>query len=744
LEVAHPSAGAAAPRFQERLALATFACAIFAGAALVFLVEPMIAKMILPSFGGSPAVWITAMVFFQAVLLLSYAYAHASARFLGRRAQLLVQLGLLAFVVAALPVGSHVSAPPDGIAPALWLLGILVLAVGAPFFAVASASPMLQRWFASTDHASARDPYFLYVASNVGSLLALVAYPLVVEPRLSLSEQAKLWSGGYLAFVALSVVCGALALRRPAADMHVERRERVAAAPIPWRTRLRWLGFAFVPVSLMLGATSFISTDVAAVPLIWVLPLAVYLMTFIVAFSRRPIVSGATAARALPLVVLLLAPSLLNLATVPAAVVIAVHLAILFFAGVVAHGRLAAERPPAERLTEFYLLLSLGGVLGGVFTALLAPQLFDFVAEYPLVLIVAVLLSPAVASARTARSQRARRLQAAVQAATFAAIAIVAFRAAGDGTGFSSGRLLAAAAVLALLAFATRRTALIFVITALLAFVVVGSGTGVIYGERTFFGVYRVVETATGDHLLVHGTTLHGREGFAPGRRGPTSYYSPSGPVADAFRDLQRTEPFRRVDVIGLGTGTLAEYARRGQKFTFYEIDPADAEIARDERLFTFLSRSKADVDIVIGDGRLKLAEAADRSTDLVVIDAFSSDAIPVHLLTTEAVALYFSKLRNDGIALFNISNRHLALEPVVAAVARDLGLSGVSRLDKHVTPAERARGKTGSHWIVLARDTARLRPLIGSGWKPLAASPGVRPWTDDFSDILSVMRWRQ
>jgi hypothetical protein len=698
----------------------------------------MIAKMILPSFGGSPAVWITAMVFFQAVLLLSYAYADASARFLGRRGQLLVQLGLLAFVIAALPVGSHISAPPDGTAPALWLLGILVVAVGAPFFAVASASPMLQRWFASTDHASARDPYFLYVASNVGSLLALVAYPLVVEPRLSLSEQAKMWSGGYLAFVALSVVCGALALRRPAAEVHVERRGRAAAAPIPWRTRLRWLGFAFVPVSLMLGATSFISTDVAAVPLIWVLPLAVYLVTFIVAFSRKPVVSVVASARALPLAVLLLAPSLLNLVSVPAALVIALHLAILFLAGVVAHGRLAAERPPTERLTEFYLLLSLGGVLGGVFTALLAPQLFDFVAEYPLMLAVAVLLCPVAALGRT-RSRRARRLQAAVQAATF--VAIVAVRTAADGTGFSTGRLVAAAAVFALLAFATRRSAVVFVIAALLGFVVVGYGTGVIYAERTFFGVYRVVETAKGDHLLVHGTTLHGREGFAPGRLGPTSYYAPSGPVADVFRDLQRAEPFRRVDVIGLGTGTLAEYSRRGQKFTFYEIDPADAEIARDQRLFTFLSRSKADVDIVIGDGRLKLAEVADRSRDLVVVDAFSSDAIPVHLLTKEAVELYFSKLRHDGVALFNISNRHLALEPVVAAVARDLGLSGVSRLDRHVTPAEKALGKTRSQWIVLARDTGRLQPLVGSGWKPLAASPGVRPWTDDFSDILGVLK---
>ncbi|MDQ3778750.1 MAG: fused MFS/spermidine synthase [Actinomycetota bacterium] len=711
----------------------------------MFLVEPMIAKMVLPSFGGSPAVWITAMVFFQAVLLLSYAYAHASARILGPRAQPLVHLSLLLLVVAALPVGQHLAAPPAGDSPALWLLGILAVAVGAPFFAVASASPVLQRWFASTNHASARDPYFLYVASNVGSLLGLVAYPLVVEPRLSLSDQAALWSGGYLVFAALSVACGVLAIRRSSAAEHVTavRVGDDATARISWRVRLRWLGFAFVPVSLMLGVTSFISTDVAAVPLIWVLPLAVYLATFIVSFSRRPILSVGTAARALPLVVLALVPTLLNLVTLPIAIVIPLHLAALFLAGVVAHGRLASERPPAARLTEFYLLLSLGGVLGGVFNALLAPQLFEFVAEYPLLLIAALLLAPFAPGAREAGSSaRARRLKLAAQAMAFVPIAIVAGHTA-HGAGLTTGRVVAGGAVFALVGIAARRSPRTFLVAGVLGIVVASLGSGGMYAERTFFGVYRVIETKEGDHLLAHGTTLHGREGFVDGRLGPTTYYARTGPVGDVFRELQRRERFGRVSLIGLGVGTLAEYARPGQSFTFYEIDPAVVEIARDPRLFTFLSRSRADVEIVVGDGRLKLADARDRSTDLLVVDAFSSDSIPVHLLTREAVSLYFAKLEPDGVAIFNISNRQLALEPVVAAVAGDLGLSAASRLDDRVSPRERERGKTGSHWVAVARRAARLQPLVASGWKPLAASDGVRPRSDDFSNILSVIRWR-
>jgi hypothetical protein len=322
-------------------------------------------------------------------------------------------------------------------------------------------------------------------------------------------------------------------------------------------------------------------------------------------------------------------------------------------------------------------------------------------------------------------------------------IAIVAVRAA-EGVGLSSGRLLAAAAVFGLLAAAARRSAPAFLVTALLALVVAGSGTGVIHAERTFFGVHRVIETSNGDHLLVHGTTLHGREGFVAGRLAPTSYYTRSGPVGDVFRDLQRSRPFRRVSVIGLGIGTLAAYGRDGQTFTFYEIDPAVARIARDPRLFTFLERSKASVGIVVGDGRLKLAAAPDAASDVVVVDAFSSDAIPVHLLTKEAVALYFSKLGEDGIALFNISNRHLALEPVLAAVARDLGLAGASRLDDKVSPAERALGKTGSHWVVLSRKSTRVQALLDAGWRPLRVAGDTRPWSDDFSNILGVVRWAQ
>src|ERR671914_870463 len=392
-----------APARGQALVLGLFAAAIFAGATLVFLVQPMAARMVLPLFGGSQSVWTTSMVFFQAVLLAGYAYAHLSARLLWRAP--VVQAIVLLLPLLTLPIGQHLAAPPDGVPPSLWLVGVLAATIGAPFALVTTASPLLQHWFSHTGHRAARDPYFLYAAGNAGSLLALLLYPILVEPHLTLDDQARLWSGGYVLFVALSLACLGLHVRTRGRTAPVAAAAPAAAA-VAWRTRLRWIFLAFVPSSLLLGATSWISTDIASAPLLWVAPLAVYLLTFIVAFSRRA--AGATrfAAAALPVLGSCIVLSLLNVLDVlhvPIVASVALHLLALLCAGLLAHGRLAAERPATARLTEFYVLLSVGGVLGGVFNALLAPQLFDSVVEYPLALALAFLLRPSTRVATPAR-----------------------------------------------------------------------------------------------------------------------------------------------------------------------------------------------------------------------------------------------------------------------------------------------------------------------------------------------------
>ncbi|HSC91871.1 MAG TPA: fused MFS/spermidine synthase [Gaiellaceae bacterium] len=709
--------GARSGRIARSAVPVLFGAAILVGATLVFLVQPMAARMVLPLFGGSQAVWTTSMLFFQGVLLAGYGYAHASTRLLGPRRQPLVHAVVLVLPLAALPIGRGLAPPPPDASPSLWLLGVLVVTVGAPFVVLTTASPLLQRWLATSGHASGRDPYFLYALGNAGSLLALLGYPVLVEPWLTLDQQARMWSAGYVGFALLALGCVVVARRGPAAAVETARSDVPAIA---WRTRARWIAIALVPSSLMLGVTTELATDVASAPLLWVLPLATYLLTFVVAFSRRPLVTPALAAVLLPVPAGLVLLTLLGAVALPVPAMVLLHVATLFLVGALAHGRLAAERPPPERLTEFYFLLSLGGVLGGALNALVAPHLFDSVLEYPLVLGAALLLRPG-------RSGGPRDV----------ALAAVPLLACLVGLGLvsdsdSAARAVLVAAVALLLAVAVgrpRRLALGFLsLAALLA--LAGGG---LHAERTFFGVLRVVEQ-DGEHRLYHGTTLHGvqRPGGAP-----LSYYTREGPLGDVVE--ARRGHLRRVDAIGLGVGTLAAYGTPGQRLTFYELDPAVVRIASHSRYFTFLRDSRADVRVVVGDGRRTLATAPDGASDLVVVDAFSSDSVPVHLLTREAMELYVRKLRPGGLVAFHVTNRHLDLAPVVAEVARHLGLPALERDD---TASGRLRdGRAPSRWLVVARSAAALEALRRRpGWHVPEAHGRV--WTDDYSNLLSVVRW--
>ena len=719
----------AIPRSAGRLVTGLFATAAFAGAALVFLVEPMSAQLVLPLFGGASAVWITALVFFQAVLLVGYGYAHLSARLLGPRQRLLHVAVLLAPLVT-LPITLPENASPVGRgSPALWLLLVLLVSVGGPFFAVTTASPTLQRWFSQSGHRSARDPYFLYAAGNLGSLLALLAYPLLVQPHLTLGQQTRLWQWLYVVFVALCALCAAVAwpTRTPGPVAVASLSPRLA-----WRRRAKWVGLAFIPGSLLVGSTTYITTDIAPIPLLWVVPLGVYLATFVIAFSKRTRFGADFAGKLLPLAVVCSALTAPGLFAAPLWLVLLVQPALLFFAALLAHSLLARDRPPADRLTEFYFWLALGGVLGGAFNAFLAPQLFSSLIEYPLVIAFALALGGLGREPK--RSVRFEVMRDAAIGIGGMVVGLLAATVLG-----APAKPVIAIAALATLALYRRPVRLACALGLLIVLMATKSG---LYVERDFYGQLIVHETKSHLHVLTSGNTIHGMQWTDSRRREPLGYYNRRGPIGQAFDELQRTRPFRDVAVVGLGVGALAAYGRPGQRFTFIEIDPADVKIAGNPDWFTFLRESDATTNVIVGDGRLELEQTRRNSYDFLVLDAFSSDAIPTHLLTLEAIDLELSRLRPHGVLAFHISNRFLNLEPVFAAAARDLHLKGLAQ-ERRVSEAEKEVGALPSRWVILARRDADIAPLLRDRrWRALAPT-AKRAWTDGYSNVAGAFDWR-
>jgi hypothetical protein len=741
--------------------LPLFGAAIFVGAALVFLVQPMVAKMVLPLFGGSPNVWNTSMVFFQAALLVGYGYAHLSIRLLGVRRQLFLHVVLLGLPLAALPIALPAfAAPPVGAPTAFWLLGVLLVAAGAPYTAVTTASPVLQRWFAGTDHPAARDPYFLYAMSNAGSLLGLLAYPLLIEPNVPLLGQRLVWGIGYVVFVLLMCACALVLTRRTrarAADSTADSPtfsppERDAEAPtahITWRRRARWILLAFVPSSLMLGVTNFLSTDIAAVPLLWVVPLSLYLITFIIAFGPRSAQVPRIAGLALAPLVVALALTMVQAISLPIWVLIALHLATFFVAALLAHGRLALDRPPATRLTEFFFLLSVGGVLGGIFNALVAPLVFNSVLEYPIVIVIALLLRPGPApfagGSRVGRFARYRwaldlLLPLALYLAVLVLLVIATVTLRGPAVA-QAAKLILVLGALAAFAFLRKPVRFALCVGAVLAVALLVGGTALVT-ERTFFGVYRVIAEGDRRHLLIHGTTVHGAQNF--GRTpsdDPLTYYHRTGPVGQVFDAVSGVRTIESWALVGLGSGSMVSYAQPGQSVTVYEIDPAVVSIAQDPRFFTYLRDSRTNIKLVLGDGRLTLRDAANGSLDLLFVDAFSSDAPPTHMMTREALQLYVTKLKPNGLVMFNVSNRFLDIRAALEPTARSLGLVGLYQVDGRLDVAP-VGDKETSIWVVLAANQEALAPLASDNrWKAIEAGSGP-VWSDDFSDVFSLIQW--
>lgn len=698
------------------------ASVLFVNAFLVFVLQPHISKRLLPVLGGSAEVWIVCTLFFQLALLAGYGVAYFARRLpLATSLTLHVVLGGVAWWLWPFVAGEG---PPLDASPPLWTLQSLVAQVGLLFTVLTATSPLLQTAIARA--APNLDPYPLFAASNAGSLAGLFSYPILIEPALSLSQQAYAWSVAAL---------GLLVLLSFAAVGLVGRRTHAAAAdpsPAPrLQQRLRWLVLSLVPSSLLLAVTAQITIDVAPVPLLWMLPLGLYLGSFILVFSDGWKPSRWTWAA----MALFSLPMLLVFIYEPHQWWwVGVHLTILWCGAVLCHGALVQERPAPNRLAEFYVWLALGGALGGLLGGIVAPLVFDTRAEYPLAVLAVLWLAPGVPSgAPQLRLSRGVLIGLAV-IGVLAAIGLAWATAAPPGL---ANVFVLVPAVAAVASWHRPRVFASCASLALLA-IVVGrqfDDDGVILRGRTFYGTHAVRELKDANaRALFHGTTLHGLQSLRPERtRDPLSYYGPASPVADVFRE--RVGDGARVAVIGLGAGVILRYAQPGSEWTIYEIDPAIARLAQDTTLFSHWTEAAVVPTLVIGDGRLRLREAPDAGYDLIVVDAFASDSIPLHLLTREVMALYTQKLRDGGAVLFNISNRYLDLAPVIGATAVPLGLVAYERADE---TEDLTVGIFPSRWVLVGNKATLKAPT--PKWNSVEVLESDRGWTDDYSNVFAVL----
>lgn len=710
-----------------------YAGTLFVSAALLMIVQPLCARLVLPSLGGAPSVWNTCMLFFQTGLLAGYGYAHLTSRMFAPRHSVFLHIALLSAGFWMLPIVLPAPADAPGF-PVLWLLQALLAGVALPYFVIAATGPLLQRWFAAGDFG---DPYFLYAASNAGSFVGLLSYPLLIEPRLTLQQQSDWWRWGCLALLAATLVCGAVIVHRT--RIVAAPREPETRQPPAWRQRLHWLALALVPSSLLLSVTNYITTDIAAIPLLWVIPLGLYLLTFTLAFTSRPLIPHAVLTRWQALAVLILMLLLLREAAEPLALVLGLHLLGFFWLALVCHGELARTRPAPAHLTEFYFWLALGGALGGVFNTLIAPLVFTGYAEYPLMIAMAALLKPSLDSNFLVRWDL---LPAVALGALTAALALL-----NRWLKLEPGAaVLAIYAVPLVVCYVLQHRPIRFGLAVGLILLASWLDPG-IHGPaavriRSFFGVHRVTER-DGLRRLVHGNTVHGQQFLDAGKRWePLAYYHRTGPIGVLLASMQKDPRLDRIGLVGLGAGSLAAYVQPHQRWTFFEIDPAVQHIAQDSGLFTYLRDAPAgSIDIVLGDARITLQKSQEKF-GVLAIDAFGSDAIPWHLLTWQALKLYAERLRDDGILAFHISNRYVDLEPVLAQHAQSLGLFCTIAEDMDEAAAARHPGKMQSIWVFLARERIRL-PETEFSLRAGEIDADMRPWTDDFADLLQVLRWR-
>ena len=722
-----------------------FLITILTGSFLLFLVQPMIARMALPRLGGAPAVWNSAMLVYQALLLAGYAYAHRLSRETARR-QAIIHLILFAVALLWLPIGLTGLQPPADGSPIFWVPWLLVASIGPLFFVVAAQAPLMQRWYAMSGNQG--EPYALYAASNIGSFGGLIAYPLIVEPFTSLHSQKWIWSGIYLALMALVFIC-ALQIWR-SVEHSESRADPVQRSSISLKRRIYWIALAAVPSGLMLSTTSHLTTDLMAMPLLWVIPLGIYLLSFSVAFAdNQKLAYWIT--RFAP-VVLVLAGAFVFIVWGKAAISgLAASLSLLFVVAVALHSEMFRTRPEASQLTSFYLMMSVGGVIGGFFCAIVAPLLFDWTWEHPILILLAAALLPAVPLLRIEETDK--RVPFIVMSVGTIALGLGIFGGVSEPVESSFLKILLAATIITLaIAVAGFRIPFLLSVAGLLTinggwYSLQQSLDGV--RMRSYFGTYTVNASESGRvRWLNHGTTMHGMQLLDDPTR-PISYYPETSGVGIALRNAPMLYGAKAsIGIVGLGTGTLACYRKPGQFWQFFEIDPLVIEIARERKIFSFLEKCAPDIPITLGDARLTLAAVPKGKFDLLALDAFSSDSIPLHLLTREAFVTYRRALKPDGILLVHISNRYIDLNPVVSAEAKANGWYAALRHDSPTAELIN-RGDRASQWIALSRDPAKLDQLTGKlesvksqyydpdQWLKLDAPGNTNPWTDDYATVL-------
>lgn len=719
-----------------------FSITLFVSATLLFWIQPMFGKMVLPTLGSSPSVWNTCMVFFQASLLLGYVYAHVSTTFLGVKKQALLHLGLIFLPLLVLPVSILNSCnPPTDENPIPWLLLLMSASVGLPFFMISCNAPMLQKWFSATSHKEAGDPYFLYVASNAGSMLGLLSYPLFVEPNFTLVYQNKLWMYGYYLLLSLIIVC-AIYLWRNYTNVETPQRE---VSTIKINDRLWWIVLSFVPSSLLLGVTSYLSTDISAIPFLWVIPLAIYLLSFIFVFSREKIISHKLMVDIFPFLILPVMIYIISAQTKIVWLTFLFHLLTFFVACMICHGELANKRPEPAHLTEYYLWISVGGFLGGVFNAIIAPLVFNTVVEYPLALVLACLLRPALSQIKLSKKAVLLDFLLPVLLGIFLIAVTFVLKKFEIGIYWLPGVLTLAVPAVVCYSFSKRPIRFGLGVGVVILVSNLCTTSKILYRERSFFGVLKVIIDSDGKYKnLIHGKTIHGRE-IITGKRPhePLTYYHKEGPIGQFFNYFNESHKGGKVAAVGLGSGSVAYYGTAEQKWTFFEIDPLVKKIATNEKYFTFLKDAKAKWKIVLGDGRLSLKQSQDKYFDLIIFDAFSSDAIPVHLITLDAVKLYLTKIKENGILAFHISNKYMKLDPVLGDIASSLGLYAVIQRDLNMSSLDQENGKEPSVWVLMTRRQDNLGKLtFDNRWVQLTEKTGRNVWTDDYSNVLGVFNW--
>lgn len=804
-----------------------FTLTVFLSASLLFSIQPMIAKTLLPVFGGGSSVWTTCMLFYQTLLLLGYLYAHILMTKFSRRAQMVIHGSLLILALIAGVMFDTPEAPAQASTfPVPWLILQLVLISGLPFFAISSAGPLIQGWFSRTDHHRAHDPYFLYAASNAGSLIGLLAYPLIFEPNIGLMNQRRFWLIGFGVFLFLAIYA-ASKTKKPVVETAKQakrrRKEEARAAmvspnpeaqvtedrlvrPITWKRRLYWIYLAFIPSTMLLGVTTYITTDVVSLPLLWVLPLVLYLVTMIIAFGSH--VERAVKDFTRPMVMLVIGAMILLMANELHAegsmiLIVLIELFLLTTIGIVCHGRLAMDRPAATHLTEFYLLMSVGGALGGLFNGIIAPLVFTTNLEYPIALVLSVSVLPWSADLVGLAKSKVRRIKLfrRVGLPMIALVYVVVMGVYGQQisawvhelfTGEALGQVPVNMTLVAmissvppLLVYLAWKDGLACSLTILIPMVAIQynviSDSKTIYRARTFYGIHEVTEQHLFDevhervvkiHVIHHGTTIHGIQYLEPDLElEPLGYYHFNGPCGVIMDTIKAMRPDgARIGIMGLGSGAISAHGRAEDEIVFFEIDPEVERIARDTRLFTFLEKAPAQIEVRLGDGR-KLIEESEQANeakfDLIHADAFSSDSIPTHLLTIEAINLYFDRLTDDGMVVLHISNRYLDLAPLVYELA--MATTGIPPLilEDSDIPEEERMYRFPSVWMVIVKnprtairiaeraiersreqhpemtDEAEIEKLSMCGVFIPQGENRVRVWTDDYSNIITLIKWR-